>query len=66
MGWWQRARTFLAEVRGELKRTTFPSRKEVEGTTAVVIVTVFIFALFLWIVDTFLFRMVDWIFRVAG
>jgi preprotein translocase subunit SecE len=66
MGWWQRARTFLVEVRGELKRTTFPSRKEVEGTTAVVIVTVFIFALFLWIVDTVLFRMVDWIFRVAG
>ena len=66
MAWWQRARTFLAEVRGELKRTTFPSRKEVEGTTAVVIVTVFIFALFLWIVDTFLFKMVDWIFRVAG
>jgi preprotein translocase subunit SecE len=66
MGWWQRARIFLAEVRGELKRTTFPSRKEVEGTTAVVIVTVFIFALFLWIVDAFLFRVVDWIFRVAG
>jgi preprotein translocase subunit SecE len=66
MGWWQRARTFLAEVRGELKRTTVPSRKEVEGTTAVVIVTVFIFALFLWVVDSFLFRMVDWIFRVAG
>jgi preprotein translocase subunit SecE len=66
MNWFQRARTFLLEVRGELKRTSWPSRQEVQGTTTVVIVTVFIFGLFLWVVDTFLFRMVDWIFKVAG
>ena len=59
-------RTFLAEVRGELKRTTFPSRREVQGTTTVVIVTVFIFALFLYVVDMFLYRLVDLIFDVAG
>jgi preprotein translocase subunit SecE len=66
MNWFQRARMFLLEVRGELKRTSWPSRQEVQGTTTVVIVTVFIFGLFLWVVDTFLFKMVDWIFRVAG
>jgi len=59
-------RSFLTEVRGELKRTSFPSNQEVQGTTTVVIVTVFIFALFLWVVDTALFRLIDLIFKVAG
>jgi len=66
MGWLTKIRTFLSDVRGELKRTSFPSMKEVRGTTNVVIVTVFIFALFLWVVDTFLFHVVDWIFKHAG
>jgi preprotein translocase subunit SecE len=66
MGFLTRIRVFLAEVKAEMKRTSWPSGKEVRGTTTVVIVTVFIFATFLWIVDMFLFRLVDWIFRVAG
>ena len=66
MNWWTRARTFLVEVRSELKRTSWPSWKEVRGTTTVVIVTVFIFALFLWVVDTMLFQMVTWVFKNAG
>ena len=66
MGWFERARTFLMEVRAELKRTTWPSWKEVRGTTTVVIVTVFMFALFLWVVDTILFRMIQWVFAQAG
>ena len=36
-GRWNRARVFLAEVRNELKRVTWPSRKEVYATTVVVI-----------------------------
>jgi preprotein translocase subunit SecE len=43
--------TFLREVRIELKKTTWPSSKEVRGTTVVVIGTSFIFAVFLWFVD---------------
>ena len=66
MNWLVRLRTFLLEVRGELKRTSWPSGREVRGTTTVVIVTVFIFALFLWVVDTVLFHMVSWVFRNAG
>ena len=61
-----RMRSFLTDVRGELKRTTFPSKREVQGTTAVVIVTVFIFAAYLYVVDTFLFHMVQWIFNLVG
>ncbi len=66
MNWWVRLRAFLLEVKGELKRTSWPSGKEVRGTTTVVIVTVFIFALFLWVVDTVLFHMVSWVFTHAG
>ena len=35
-GWWNRSRTFLTEVRNELKRVTWPSQKEVYATTVVV------------------------------
>ncbi len=49
--WIERIRRVMTEVNVELKRTTWPSRLEVRGTTVVVIVTVFIFALFLFAVD---------------
>jgi preprotein translocase subunit SecE len=51
VNWYTRAIEFLKEVRAELKRTTWPAWKEVQGTTTVVIVTVFIFAIFLGVVD---------------
>ena len=35
-GWWGRSRRFLAEVRNETGRVTWPSRKEVYATTIVV------------------------------
>jgi preprotein translocase subunit SecE len=66
MEWVNRTRGFLADVRGELKRTTFPSKKEVQGTTAVVVITVFIFAAYLWVVDTFLFHVIEYIFKNVG
>ena len=51
MDWFHRWMKFLADVKIELKRTTWPGRTEVQNTTIVVIVTVFIFALFLGVVD---------------
>ncbi len=42
---------FLKEVKLELKKVVFPPRKEVIGSTGVVIVTVLIAAFFLWIAD---------------
>ncbi len=62
MSWITTAQAFLTDVKGELKRTTFPSQREVKGTTTVVIITVFIFGLYLWVVDTFLFKAIQWIF----
>ena len=60
--WFGKVRQFLSEVIVELKRTTWPSRKEVQGTTLVVIVTIFVFAVFLFAVDYLLSQGVNWIF----
>jgi preprotein translocase subunit SecE len=47
----QRIFQFLKEVRFELKRVSWPSRKETFAGTAVVLIIVFIAAFFLGIVD---------------
>ena len=51
MDWWNQAKTFLSEVRSEMRKVSFPSRDEVVGTTIVVIVTSFVFAVFLFLAD---------------
>ena len=62
----RRLRQFLVEVWAELKKTTWPAKHEVYGTTMVVIVTVVICASFLWVVDLILNRAMEAIFRVGG
>jgi preprotein translocase subunit SecE len=49
--WPERIKSFYSDVRTEMKKVTTPSLKEVQGTTTVVIITVFLFALFFWVVD---------------
>jgi preprotein translocase subunit SecE len=62
-GWWNRSRTFLVEVRNELRRVTWPSRKEVYATTVMVILFSIVLGTFLWIVDLILDRGVFWLFQ---
>ena len=64
--WWARGRTFLAEVRAELRKVTWPSRKEVYATTIVVIVTSVFFGTYLWGLDLLLAQAVAWLFRSLG
>ncbi len=54
-----KALEFLSEVKVEVKKVTWPSRKEAMGGTAVVVVVVFLIALFLGIVDTLLSKIVQ-------
>jgi len=61
-GWIGKIRQFVSEVTAELKRTTWPSQVEVRGTTVVIIVTVFIFAVYLFAVDFVLSRGVTLVF----
>ena len=48
---WTRFRQFVTATWSELKKTSWPSKKEVTGTTLVVIVFVVVCALYLWVVD---------------
>ncbi|MGE0043599.1 MAG: preprotein translocase subunit SecE [Vicinamibacterales bacterium] len=66
LGWWQRGRQFLQEVRNELKRVTWPTRPEVYATTIVVILTSAFFGLYLFGVDLFLSTVVQRIFTRFG
>ena len=43
--------TFFREVKSELKKVTWPSKKEVYATTIVVIVTTLFFGFYLWFID---------------
>ena len=64
--WWDRARTFLSEVRNEMKRVTWPSRREVYATTVVVILVSVFFGLYLWVIDLTLSSAVHWLFAQVG
>ena len=48
---WKEFTQFLTDVRAETRKVVTPSRKEVQATTTVVIVAVFIFGLFFFVVD---------------
>ena len=62
----KRLKQFLIEVWSELKKTTWPGRKEVYGTTVVVIITVLICAVYLWVVDLILNAGMSAVFRAFG
>ena len=54
---------FLREVKIELKKVTWPSRKQTMGSTLVVIVLVFIISVFLGIVDIGLSTVIRAVFK---
>jgi preprotein translocase subunit SecE len=65
-GWWGRSRRFLSEVRNEMARVTWPSRKEVYATTIVVILTSIFFGIYLYGIDLVVSRLMGAIFRSFG
>jgi preprotein translocase subunit SecE len=65
-GWWGRSRRFLSEVRNEMARVTWPSRKEVYATTLVVILTSIFFGIYLYGVDLIVSKIMGLIFSSFG
>ncbi len=61
--WPQRIKTFYDDVRNEMKKVTTPSRKEVQATTVVVIITVFLFGAFFAIIDKVIGSGIDQLLR---
>ena len=56
----ERSRQFLEECWSELKKVHWPSRKETQAATVVVIIGVVIVALYLGVVDAALAWLVQW------
>jgi len=54
---------FLANVKGELKKVTWPTRKDTYASTLVVIVLVLAVAVFLWAVDSVLSMLIQLVIR---
>jgi len=61
--WPQRIKAFYSDVRTEMKKVTTPNRKEVQATTVVVIITVFLFGAYFWLVDNTIARIIDTVMR---
>ena len=59
----KRITEFLRDVKLEIKKVVFPARKEVIGSTWVVIVSVLISAIFLGIVDMALGKLMTAVFK---
>jgi preprotein translocase subunit SecE len=57
---------FLKETRKELNNVSWPSRREMTGTTVVVIVAVFFFGFFLFVVDKIVGFGMSYLYRLAG
>jgi preprotein translocase subunit SecE len=65
-GWFTNSRNFLTEVRNEMRRVTWPSKKEVYATTIVVILTSTFFGLYLWGLDLLFGATINWVYRQLG
>ena len=63
---WNRWKTFVREVKAEIKKVTWPKRHEVYGTTTVVIMTCIIFGVYLWFVDVIMSRVITWLYAAFG
>ena len=61
--WPERIKNFYNDTRAEMRKVTSPSWKEVQSTTVVVIITVFLFAAYFEVVDLVLGKGIDQIFR---
>lgn len=64
--WFRSIIEFLKDTRKELNNVSWPSRKEVTGTTIVVIAAVFFFGFFLFLVDFVLGNGMNYIRALAA
>ena len=64
--WPERVKSFYNDVRTEMRKVTAPSWKEVQATTTVVVITVFIFGLYFFIIDNVIQRGVTFLYSYFG
>jgi preprotein translocase subunit SecE len=64
--WITRVKDYVDELKAEMRRVTWPTSKQVRATTAVVIVTIFLFAAYFAAVDLLLGRAINQIFQTLA
>jgi preprotein translocase subunit SecE len=64
--WFRGIIEFLKDTRKELHNVSWPSRREVTGTTIVVILTVFFFGFFLFVADNIVQFGMNHLFRALA
>ena len=57
-------KTFFSEVVTEMKKVSWPTRKEVRDTTVVVIIAVIIFGVYLFVIDLALQTILQQIYKL--
>jgi len=61
-----RLKEYAQDLQAEMRRVTWPTRDQVQTTTLVVILTVFVFAAYFWGVDLILGRGIARIFETLA
>ena len=64
--WFKSLKDYIGELRAEMRRVTWPSRVQVQATTAVVIISVFLFAAYFALVDALLGSTINKIFHALA
>jgi preprotein translocase subunit SecE len=62
----ERTKEYIADLQGEMRRVTWPTKEQVQATTAVVIITVFAFAAYFFLIDILLGSAITKIFAIFG
>ncbi|MCC7237502.1 MAG: preprotein translocase subunit SecE [Bryobacterales bacterium] len=60
--WPARVKEYVGDLQSEMRRVSWPTREQVQTTTIVVIITVFLFAAYFWAVDLVLGRAITRLF----
>jgi preprotein translocase subunit SecE len=66
VGVWTEFRRFLTDVRAEMRKVVTPTRKEVEATTSVVIIAVFLFGVYFLLVDAIFKNLINQLLSRLG
>ena len=63
LAWYEQSVQFFRDVRSELRKVTFPTRKETLASTVVVLIAVFVISVYLGVVDFVLSIVISSILR---
>ena len=57
--WPQQTKSYIDELKAEMRRVSWPTWPQVRATTGVVIAAVFLFAAYFWVVDAAVSSILD-------